>query len=101
MAILLNRFVLCVLAAVLCLSTPLRADDDDKPKGHLAKGMTKVQVRKMYGDPDGTSHHDDHTETWTYVKDKAKAFIPFAGSPKVIVVTFDGKGRVVKYSSDD
>ena len=100
MSALLNRFILCLLATVLCLSTPLRADDDDKPKGHLSKGMTKVQVRKMYGDPDGTSHHDDG-ETWTYVKDKAKAFIPFAGGPKVIVVTFDTKGKVVKFTSDD
>ena len=62
MKILLNRLVLCLLAAVLCFSTPLRADDDDKPKGHLAKGMSKVQVKKLYGDPDGTSHHDDNTE---------------------------------------
>ena len=95
-----NRFLLCLLAAVLCLSTPLRADDDDKPKGHLAKGMTKVQVKKIYGDPDSTTHHDNG-ETWTYVKDKAKAFIPFAGSPKVIVVTFNNSGKVVSYSSED
>ena len=101
MKILLNRLVLCLLAAVLCLSTPLRADDDDKPKAHLSKGMSKTQVKKIYGDPDGTSHHDDNTETWTYVKDKAKAFLPFVGGPKVIIVTFDGKGKVIKYSSDE
>ena len=95
-----HRFVLCLLAAVWCFSTPLRADDDDKPKGHLAKGMTKVQVKKMYGDPDSTAHHDSG-ETWTYVKDKAKAFIPFAGSPKVIVVTFNNGGKVVSYSAED
>ena len=95
-----NRFVLCLLAAVFCLSTPLRADDDDKPKGHLAKGMTKAQVKKIYGDPDGTSHHDSG-ETWTYVKDKAKAFIPFAGGPKVTVVTFNNGGKVISYSSQD
>ncbi len=100
MSTVFNRFILCLLAAVLCLATPLRADDDNKPKAHLAKGMTKAQVKKIYGDPESTTQHDSG-ETWTYVKDKAKAFIPFAGSPKIVVVTFNNSGKVISYSAQE
>lgn len=94
-----TRLVLCLLAASFCFSNPLRADDDDD-KRHLAKGMTKAQVRKMYGDPDHTSG-GSQGETWTYVHDKAKAFLPFVGGPKIITVTFGKGGKVVEYNIND
>ncbi len=93
-----RRLVLGLLAAAFCFSTPLRADDDDKR--HLAKGMTKAQVRKMYGDPEHTSR-SSNGEIWTFVQDKAKAFLPFAGGPKIVTVTFGKSGKVVEYNVND
>jgi outer membrane protein assembly factor BamE (lipoprotein component of BamABCDE complex) len=81
---------------LLFLNLTSSADDFKRP----TKGMSKTQVRAIYGDPDDVIY-TDAGETWTYTSGTGRAFIPFYGAftrPSVLVLIFNARGRLRSYS---
>ncbi len=63
------------------------------------KGMTREQVRAMYGKPDRESTGSDG-ESWHYTVNAGQAYIPFnfGYRPKIRTIIFDKDGKVSNWS---
>ena len=62
-------------------------------------GMSKGQVRSLYGEPKFTSS-SPRGEVWNYTFEGWKHFVPYynlAAKTKTGTVTFNASGRVVDY----
>lgn len=83
---------------------PEAAKDDRTMDQRLTVGMTKDDVRKTFGDPQGTTVSSDGLETWTY-SDSAKGWIPhyrlMGGKFHHTMVSFDKDGKVKSWTTNE
>lgn len=114
--------VCVVLGSVLivssgCMSTgneSLRKETESSVTAKIVEGKTaKSEIRSMFGSPLKTSFTDGGLEIWTYELDKVHAdaidYVPivglFGGSAsgvkKELVILFDDKGIVKRYSMSE
>ena len=66
---------------------------------HPRVGMSKGQIRQMYGEPDNINH-STRGEVWTYWFNKGAAFIPynFGYKQRNGVFVFDDNGRLKDFT---
>ncbi len=85
-----------------CASDPNQAEKSKPASERLKVGMTKEEVRKMFGNPQSEFNDNTGTSTWIYT-DTAKAFIPFyaiaGGKFQNITVVFDTDGKVKSWAT--
>lgn len=80
------------------------SDEETEPskvRPHL--GMTKRQIRKLYGDPDDT-HVTANGETWFYFFNKGHYWIPYYyGKPRTGTFHFNENGILTdfEYNQED
>lgn len=77
-----------------------RRGRDDEPSGREPKlGMTRSQIREMYGEPKDISR-SARGEVWQYWFNRGHMFIPynFGYKPRMGTFTFNGSGHLVDFS---
>jgi len=108
---------LALLALAGCASAgneSLRQETEASVQTKVVEGKTtKSEVRTMFGSPSSTSFTDGGLEIWNYELSKMKAdavnYIPLvglfgssaSGTKKTLVLLFDDKGVVKKYSMSE
>ncbi len=76
------------------------ADRDSEPIEQEPRiGMSKGQIRQMYGEPESVNH-SGRGEVWSYYFNRGGAFIPynFGYRPRTGVFIFGENGRLKDYN---